>query len=109
MAQRWMKLYKGVAAEHSLEPAIAALGVRYRWQHPVWSARAFLDFALPDQMIAVEVDGPDHSQPAKKAKDAERTRRLEKLGWTVIRLTNAQALSDPYGWVSKNLKPMIGK
>lgn len=107
MATRWMSLYQGTPAEHALEPELAKLGIPYRWQHPVWAARAFLDFALPTVMLAIEVDDKGHYQPAKKKKDAERTERLGKYGWTVIRVPNETILDDAAGWVRRVLVPKL--
>lgn len=75
---------------------MAALGVPYRSQHPVWATGAILDFALLDQKVAIEVDGPNHKQPKKKKADQERTAKLEKLGWRVVRIWNEDATAAPH-------------
>lgn len=82
--------------EAALEPHIAALGVRYRCQHPLWGVKAYrLDFALLDEKIAIEVDDPSHTQKRKRAADKMRTARLNKAGWKVLRTTNEAVLADP--------------
>jgi very-short-patch-repair endonuclease len=101
LLSRWRKLYAGTRAELVLEEAVASLGVPYRFSHPVWGARAFLDLALLGDKVDIEVDGDSHNRPAQKAKDEERTARLEALGWRVVRCTNAEAVEDPYGTVDR--------
>ena len=105
MANRWCRLVLGTPAELSLEPHIAALGLRYRFQHPLWlfdgRLRYFPDFALLDAMVVVEVDDPSHATPKKRRADAERTQKLEAAGWRVWRCTNREALVDPAGTVAR--------
>ncbi len=99
---RWAKLYASpTPAETALEPAVAALGVPYRFQHPLWGLRAFPDFALPRHKIVIEVDDPGHNRKVNRTKDAERTAKLARAGWTVVRCTNDEALSDPEGTVRR--------
>src|SRR5882757_3319604 len=97
---RWSKLYsKPTEAEEAIEPAIASLGVPYRFQHPLCGLSLFPDFALINDRLVIEVDDPSHSKPAKKREDAERTAKLNKHNWRVVRCTNAQAILDPYDTV----------
>jgi very-short-patch-repair endonuclease len=103
----WAKLYGGTDAEHALEPAVASLGVRYRFQHPVWAVSKFADFALLDHRLVIEVDDDSHNTKKKRLADAERTAKLERVGWKVIRCTNEQALTDPWGTVD-NLMERAG-
>jgi very-short-patch-repair endonuclease len=65
-------------AEHGLSP-IRNLNI----------GRFSIDFAFPDQKIAIEVDGATHRTRA--AHDKKKDRALRKLGWKVsrIRLSNA--------------------
>lgn len=104
---RWAKLYSNpTPAEQALEPAIAALGIRYRFQHPLWGLRVFPDFVLLDHKIVIEVDDPSHRTSKKRRDDAERTSRLEAAGWRVVRCTNDEALEDPYGTIARLLGPL---
>lgn len=99
---RWSRLYsKPTDAEAAIEPAVAALGVRYRFQHPMFGLRLFPDFILPDYRVVMEVDDPGHSTKKKREADLERTERLNKAGWLVVRCTNAEAEDDPYGTVDR--------
>lgn len=99
---RWSKLYsKPTSAEASIEPAIAALGVRYRFQHPLFGLRLFPDFILPDYRVVIEVDDRSHYTKKKREADAERTERLNSGGWKVVRCSNEEAEDDPYGTVDQ--------
>lgn len=99
---RWAKLYsQQTPAERALEPALASLGIPYRFQHPVWSIGVFPDFVLLDDRVVVEVDDPSHNTRAKKTADTLRTGKLVKAGWRVVRCTNAEALADPKATVNR--------
>lgn len=109
MADFFLKWWAGAysnptEAEAALEPAVAALGLPYRFQHPIWALRYRLDFALPTLKLAIEVDDPSHTAKAKRAKDKERTKRLLAKGWRVVRCTNKEALTDPRGAVERMLR-----
>lgn len=98
MASRFCSLYTGTPSEHALEPHVAALGLVYRTNFPLylWGLdSAFPDFIIPALGVIIEVDGPDHDLPKKKASDAERTARLEALGYIVIRCGNWEAVNAP--------------
>lgn len=100
----WAALYqKQTVSEAALEPAIAALGRPYRFQHPVFSHHFFVDYALMEDKIIIEVDGKSHNSAAAKEHDSARTAALEKLGWTVVRCKNEDAQRDPAGTVARCL------
>lgn len=102
MLRRWAALYSDpTPAEQAIEPAIASLGVPYRFNHPLWALRVFPDFILPQQKLVIEVDDPGHSRPARRRADAERTKKLNGAGWQVVRVTNDEALRDPYAAVDR--------
>ena len=104
---RWAKLYSNpTPAEQAMEPAIAALGIRYRFQHPLWALRLFPDFVLLDHRVIIEIDDPSHRTTKKRKADAERTARLQRAGWRVVRCTNDEAIEDPTGTVAKLLAPL---
>lgn len=105
MAGRWSKLYEGTRAEHSLEDAVAALGVPYRTQFPGYryGCRFFPDFVLPTLKLVIEVDDASHDDKAEA--DEERSKIIYATwGWTVVRCTNEDALRDPEGIVRALLK-----
>jgi very-short-patch-repair endonuclease len=97
----WAKLYNGTEAELCLEPAVASLGVPYRFQHPVWGLGVFPDFVLLQDRVVLEVDDPGHNLKRKRDADALRTKKLLGAGWRVARCTNAEALRDPYATVDR--------
>jgi very-short-patch-repair endonuclease len=97
-------LAKMPPAEQSLEPHIAALGVRYRCQHGFFNYEYRADFALLDYRLVIEVDDDSHNAPAKRAEDAVRTAKIEAAGWRVVRMTNADALGAPRSSLYKLLR-----
>lgn len=107
MHQRWGRLYAQLTpAEAALEPAVAALGVPYRVQHPLFllpphHLRYFPDFVLLEQRVVIEVDDPGHDRRVKRTADAERTAALRAAGWRVVRCTNEDALRYPFATVNK--------
>lgn len=104
LCAKWAQLYTGqTKSEAALEPAVAALGRPYRFQHPFFGNHFFVDFALTEDKIIIEVDGKSHSGIAAKEADAERTRIIEKQGWTVVRCKNEDAVRDPAGTVARCL------
>ena len=104
MLARWAKLYsQQTEAEKALEPAVASLGIPYRFQHPVWALGFFPDFVLLGDRVVREVDDPSHNTKRKRAADEARTAKLQRAGWRVARCTNAEALANPYGAVDRML------
>jgi hypothetical protein len=55
-----------------------------------------IDFAYPDVLLAIEVDGYD-PHGTRKAFDTDRARqnRLVLLGWTMLRFTWPQVVREP--------------
>lgn len=86
--------------EKALEPAIAALGRRYRTQ---WlfmglktKSRCYIaDFVLLDDKLVIEVDGDSHEKPVQKYKDLQNAVALEALGWHIYRTSNETARANP--------------
>lgn len=100
----WARLYSNqTVSEGALEPAIAALGRPYRFQHPIFSKHYIVDYALTTDKIIIEVDGKSHNSRAAQADDAVRTGEIEKLGWTLVRCKNEDAQRDPAGTVARCL------
>ena len=65
-------------------------GLKFRRQYPIepW----VVDFACPQQMLVVEVDGGYHDNVV--ANDLKRQRHLESLGWKVIRFGDKDVEED---------------
>jgi leucyl-tRNA synthetase len=75
------------------------LGEKFRRQHPV---DAFIvDFICLQKSLVVEVDGGYQTDAEQQKYDAERTRILQEIGFTVIRFTNEE--------VTGNTKEVIKK
>ena len=55
-----------------------------------------IDFAYPELMIAIEVDGwNSHGSPAALASDLKRQNELILRGWTILRFTWSQITKQP--------------
>lgn len=50
-----------------------------------------LDFADPNRMVCLEVDGPSHRTRQGQERDRRKTERLQLLGWTLRRIDNEKA------------------
>lgn len=77
-----------------LEPLFASIaakaGVRVEYQHPVVADghKYILDFALPEIMVAIEIDGLEvHATRDALDNDLERQNRLIVAGWHLLRYT----------------------
>ena len=68
---------------------------KFRRQHPI--DRYVVDFVTLDGRLIVEVDGATHGSDAEIARDAERTRVLESLGFHVIRVSNLDVFDNLTG------------
>jgi very-short-patch-repair endonuclease len=65
---------------------------KFRRQHPI--DKYVVDFVTLDGKLIVEVDGVTHATAAETARDAERTRLLESLGFLVVRVTNTDVYEN---------------
>jgi very-short-patch-repair endonuclease len=80
-----LKLWKEVRA-HRL------MGISFRRQLPIGAY--IVDFACPEKMLIVEIDGSQHGDDVRAEADAARTRFLENAGWTVLRFWNHDVIDD---------------
>ncbi|MFM1965234.1 MAG: hypothetical protein RL134_959 [Actinomycetota bacterium] len=63
---------------------------------------AEIDFADPDLMIAIEVDGRAfHSDRRSFERDRERQNMLTLRGWVVLRFTWERIVRDPHGVIAE--------
>jgi len=72
----------------------------YRFQHEVRVGRKRyrIDFAYPEVLLAIEVDGYEfHSSKADVARDNERRNQLVLAGWTVLTFGWHRVVNDPAG------------
>ena len=67
-------------------------GVKFIRQNP--RAGAIVDFVARSRKLIIEVDGDTHAGDEAIAKDAERTARLERQGYQVIRFSNADVMGN---------------
>jgi very-short-patch-repair endonuclease len=86
-------------------------GVKFRRQAPVEGTIA--DFFAPDLLLVVEVDGAAHrANDARAARqrawDRARDAKLRRLGYDVIRFTNAEVLNGRFA-LAKRLLTAIGQ
>jgi len=68
------------------------LGQPFRRQHIIGEFIA--DFACIPAKLVIEIDGGYHQLPEQQTSDEERQEWLESQGFTVIRFTNEEVISD---------------
>ena len=68
---------------------------KFRRQHPI--DRYIVDFVTLDGRLIIEVDGATHGSDAQIARDEERTRVLESLGFHVVRVSNVDVFGNLNG------------
>jgi very-short-patch-repair endonuclease len=66
----------------------------------------FADFFCPEAKLVVEVDGGQHDW--ERAKDEERTRYIESLGFRVIRFWNNDVLGNTDGVLERIVTELAG-
>ena len=81
-------------AERVLWNALKANGldVKFRRQHIIEDF--IVDFYCNKYKVTVEIDGGYHNTPEQMKSDADRTARLNELGYTELRFTNEEILHD---------------
>ncbi len=67
-------------------------GYTFRRQRPVLHYIA--DFMCIELMLIIEVDGQTHDWEETVTKDKVRQQELEQAGFTILRFTNMEVLSD---------------
>src|SRR3546814_10455292 len=68
-------------------------GAKFRKQHPFGDY--ILDFACLERRVVVELDGGQHAETTRY--DRERTRVLERAGFTLLRFWNHEVFENPEG------------
>lgn len=82
---------KMTPAERRFRELLIAQGIRYLTQKILFTSEwqfYIVDFLLPDYKLIVEIDGSHHLN--QLTKDNLRTKRLESLGYKVIRYQNSE-------------------
>jgi len=80
-------------------------GTHFRRQAPF--GPYIVDFVCHRARLIVEVDGGIHKHPVVTARDAERETWLRSRGYSVVRITNQDAMFDPFG-VATRIAGLIG-
>src|SRR5262245_12004343 len=68
------------------------LGIDFRRQHP--AGNYILDFYAPSVRLAIELDGGQHAQSTRAAKDHVRTHWLRERGVTMLRFWNSDVTEN---------------
>jgi very-short-patch-repair endonuclease len=68
------------------------LGCRFRRRHPI--GPYIVDFFSPGAKLVIELDGDQHGTDSGSARDALRTEWMEKRGYRVLRISNAEFLKN---------------
>jgi len=79
------------------------VGYKFRRQRPI--GPFIVDFACVERKLIVEADGGQH---AGSERDEQRTARLERRGWRVLRFWNNDILANPSGVVETILRALKG-
>lgn len=77
---------------------------KFRRQHPI--DRFVVDFVTIDGRLIVELDGATHARPHEIARDDERTRILESLGYRVVRVFNTDVYENIEGVIDAILNDL---
>jgi very-short-patch-repair endonuclease len=72
-------------------------GLHFRRQAPI--GRCTVDFACHGAKLVVELDGPQHADPAQTEHDATRTAFLNSRGYRVLRFWNVDVIKNRDGVV----------
>ncbi len=67
-------------------------GIKFRRQHII--DKFIADFISLGKHLIIEVDGLIHQMPDVKLNDEQRTKRLDELGYQVLRINNESILHD---------------
>jgi hypothetical protein len=79
-------------AHHGLPP------YHYQYEVRAGSKRYFIDFAYPEVMLAIEVDGyQQRASTESLAYDNNRANQLVLAGWTILRFGWDRVVNDPAG------------
>ena len=66
---------------------------KFRRQHPI--GPYIVDFACDGLRLVIEIDGGVHERDDVVLNDHLRQVELERLGWTVVRFKNEDAIAQP--------------
>ena len=69
------------------------LGLHFRRQHVILDY--IVDFICLEKGLVIELDGGYHNDPEQAEYDKQRTAHLKQLGYTELRFTNEELLTNP--------------
>jgi very-short-patch-repair endonuclease len=75
------------------------MGYPFRRQRPI--LQYIVDFWCKNLNLIIEVDGASHDRDGASERDAVRQKKLEELGFKVIRFRDEEVLEDSDGVVSR--------
>ncbi len=96
---------EATVAERALWPELRKLKRNFRRQVPFGPYVA--DFAHHESRLIIEVDGYYHTTAEGQARDAERTRRLNEIGYRVIRFDEALVRNDTAAVIARILAEAV--
>ena len=80
--------------EQSFYITLKSLGYKFEFQKPIICRNKYgyvLDFLLSDYSIVIEIDGKStHGSKEQQKKDNQRSRRIKKEGFHILRFWNSQ-------------------
>ncbi|GAB4093887.1 endonuclease domain-containing protein [Flaviaesturariibacter terrae] len=79
----------------------------YKFRRQYIIQRYIVDFACLQHALIVEVDGSIHLERDQQETDAERSKKLEAMGFRVIRFSNEDVLQRPR-WVEERILEALG-
>lgn len=83
-----------------------ALGCKFRQQHPILDFIA--DFICLDKHLIIEVDGEYHNDEEQLLEDEQRSNRLYRKGYYVLRFTNDEVINHAEEVVER-IKEILSK
>ncbi|SDK73272.1 Very-short-patch-repair endonuclease [Salinimicrobium catena] len=76
-------------------------GRKFRRQHSILNF--IVDFYCPEEKLIIELDGQYHMNSTAEERDAARTKKLEELGFRVVRFEN-RSVFENLDWVLEEIK-----
>ena len=94
----------GTAAEATLWTYLKCRQLAGRRFNRQFSIENYIvDFYCHQEKLVIELDGQNHFTPSGQKYDAQRTKRLNKLGYRVIRFENKMVF-DALPWVLEEIE-----
>lgn len=87
---------KETPAEMVMKKILDALGLKYKFQYPVWTHKSFyvVDFFIKGYKLVIEVDGRQHRRKSQMKYDKKRTQIIERRNLKVLRFWNDEVMNE---------------